>query len=161
MAPALLIDDDKALLESLEGLAKEAGLELRTAATWENGLALFHILSPDLVIADYNLPGSSHGLQLLARIRHYRPSVRLVLVSGVVGTAELAEVEKRGGAHRVLPKSMETVGELIKEITAAQEQQQESTDWANFARSYLDAKKVLSEDIDEIDTTIQESISDD
>lgn len=93
MAAALLIDDDQQLLDTIASNATEEGLELRTASTWEEGLALFHILAPTLVIADYNLPGSTHGLKLLLEVKRLRPSVRVILVSGVVNPDELRKVE--------------------------------------------------------------------
>jgi DNA-binding response OmpR family regulator len=52
MIYALLIDDDTALLESVHRTARLAGLEALTAATCEEGIRLFHLHSPDLVIAD-------------------------------------------------------------------------------------------------------------
>jgi AmiR/NasT family two-component response regulator len=52
MVYALLIDDDTALLERVHRTARLAGLEALTAATWEEGIRLFHLHSPDLVIAD-------------------------------------------------------------------------------------------------------------
>jgi DNA-binding response OmpR family regulator len=92
MALALLVDDDQQLLASVAASAGTSGLDLITAASWDEGLALFHVLSPGLVIADYNMPGSRMGLQLLAEVRRLRPSVRLVLVSGYLDAEDMARV---------------------------------------------------------------------
>ena len=108
--------------------ASSVGLELKTAATWDEGMALFHALSPELVIADYNLPGSTHGIQLLAEVRRLRPSVRLLLLSGVVGTDALDEAKRIGAAHRVLAKTSESIPVILKEIQKASASAEEHTD---------------------------------
>ena len=93
MGYALLIDDDQSLLESIRRLADYNGLELDTAATWEEGLGLFHVLAPNVVIADYHMPDSRNGLQLLAEIKQLRPSIRVVLVSGYINDEDVKRVE--------------------------------------------------------------------
>ena len=130
-ASALLIDDDIDLLDTWTRLAKAKGFTVATASTWDQGLALFHVLSPDLVIADYNLPGSAHGLKLLAEIRTLRPSVRLVLISGAVEPSELKKVEQLGIVHRVLSKgdSATATFAVLDEIERTASQAQLPTDW--------------------------------
>jgi DNA-binding NarL/FixJ family response regulator len=162
MPGALLIDDHEALLASVKAAAEAKGLTLHTASTWDGGLALFHVHSPDLVIADYNLPGSPHGLQLLEEVRRLRPSVRLVLLSGVVGTDELEEVERLKGAHKVLTKgsASETIRSIIDEIEAASASVEERTDWRAFARAWVDAQEIPSDDLRLLDETIRESLGD-
>lgn len=80
MGLALIIDDDESLLESIRRLADLRDLRLDTASTWEEGLSLFHVIAPCLVIADYHMPNSRNGLQLLAEIKGLQPSVRVILL---------------------------------------------------------------------------------
>jgi len=81
MVYALLIDDDAAITQAAKTTIEAQGLHIEIASTWDDGLAKFYAYSPDLVISDYNLPGSRMGLALLSEVSKLRPSVRLVLIS--------------------------------------------------------------------------------
>ena len=153
MPLALLVDDHQALLESVAASANAAGLDLITAASWDEGLALFHIFSPELVIADYNMPGSRMGLQLLAEIRQLRPSVRLVLISGYLDADDIVRVQQVGLVDAALTKgsAIETAQSLLDEIQRASESAPGPTDWVAFSHAYLNAASVSSDSIDQLD----------
>lgn len=153
MTRALLVDDDRGLLASVAASANAAGLDLAVAGSWEEGLALFHILSPELVIADYNMPGSRMGLQLLAEIRRLRPSVRLVLVSAYLDAEDMAGVDALDLVDATLTKgsAVETAQAILGEIQAVSESAPSSTDWVAFARAYVNAAGVSAESIDRLD----------
>ena len=159
-ASALIIDDDVALLDSWTRLARVDGFDVVTADTWDEGLALFHVLSPDLVIADYNLPGSSHGFRLLAAIRRLRPSVRLVLISGVIEPSRLKDVEETGVVDRALSKGDTTTltCTVLEEIKLTAERSRTPTNWHEFAEAFLHAELVNSADIDWIDHLLTTSV---
>jgi len=156
----LIIDDDVDLLDTWTRLAKTKDLEVTTASGWDEGLALFHILSPDLVIADYNLPGSAHGLQLLSEIRRLRPSVRLVLISGAVETSRLDELEALNIVDRVLSKgdSATATSVILEEIASAAAQSRLPTDWRTFAEASLAAASSDNNALDQIDLLLTASI---
>src|SRR5216684_3471540 len=117
---ALLIDDDAGIATSLSRAAGLAGLELVTAASWEDGLAQFQVHAPKLVIADYNLPGSAHGLILLAEIRRLTPAVRLILLSAYIDDKDVTEIEALGLVDRAIPKlGSDTTELLLAEIADA------------------------------------------
>lgn len=160
LATALLIDDDKALLDSWTRFAGAEGFEVVVAASWDEGLSMFQTFSPDLVIADYNLPGSAHGLALLATIRALRPTVRLVLISGVVEPSDLARAQELGVADRVLSKgdsagALEVViEELQRSIDAARDQ----TDWVAFAQAHRSASSIDPEALSDLDNLLSASV---
>lgn len=158
MIAALLIDDDTQVLASVERAVSTENLQIKTASSWDDGLAQFYVLSPDLVIADYNMPGSKHGLQLLAEVRKLRPSVRLVLVSGVLEDSDLDAVYQLGLVDRVLPKGTETVAALIEEIRSASEAVQVPTDWETFARLHGQAELVSATDLDALDRRLARKV---
>ncbi len=158
MTYALLVDDDESLLESIQRTAELAGLELETASTWDEGLSLFQVHSPSLVIADYQLVGSRYGPQLLAEMRSINPSVRLILISAYIDAEDVPKIEDLGVVDRALPKVTPggIVGELIKEIKAAKARSENPPNWVDYASAYGDASAVSPEALDELDRTLRE-----
>jgi CheY-like chemotaxis protein len=156
MSYALLIDDDRELVESIERLVEARGLRLDTAHTWDEGLALFQALSPDVVIADYNLPGSRHGLRLLSEIARLRPSVRLVLISAYLRQADVEKVQELGLVDRVLRKidPMTTARAVLEEVASAAATTDAPTDWAAFARA-AKGRRVPDRDFDALDEILK------
>ncbi len=156
MSLALLVDDEQQLMASIAGSARAAKLDLVCAASWDEGLALFHVLSPQLVIADYNMPGSRMGLQLLVEIRRLRPSVRLVLVSGYLDTEDMAKIAALDLVDETYTKgsSVETAQAIIGEIQKASELATSPTDWVEFARAYVHAARVSDEEIEQLDEVL-------
>ncbi|MHB1851798.1 MAG: response regulator [Acidimicrobiales bacterium] len=157
MASALLIDDDKDLRTSLEAAANDVGLGLRTTGDWNEALALFHVLSPNLVIADYNLPGSEHGLRLLAEIKSLRPSVRVILISGVVDAADLGRAEALGVVERVLSKgdAIAMTKALLEEIRQAEATVTTSSEWSSVAQAYVNSRAVDQDHFEELDASLR------
>ena len=153
MGFALLIDDNEALLASIKRLTDLNNLRLDIAASWDEGLGLFHVLGPSAVIADYHLPGSRHGLQLLAEIKRLRPSVRVVLVSAYINDEDIKSVEALGIIDRSLRKTdlTQTVDNILEEIRCANESDNKDTDWVAFAEARVRAAKASSEDLDRLD----------
>lgn len=156
MSYALVIDDNTDLLKSLEATVQQRGFEVTTASTWDEGLALFHILSPDLVVADYNMPGSRHGLKLLAEVRRLRPSVRLILISAYLNEEDMDEVGNLGLVDRAFTKgaSIATIESILEEIAQAAETASEGTDWVEFAKAHVDAQGVSEDALEELDSTL-------
>lgn len=159
MATALLIDDDVELIESVKRAAVAAQLDLVTATSWEEGLGLFHVLSPNLVVADYNMPGSRHGLMLLARIRRLRPSVRLLLVSGYLDEADLEKVRALNVVDRALTKGsvVETARAIVEEVREAQAQADAPSDWVAVAQAVVDAAAISDGELEQLDAILRKS----
>jgi FixJ family two-component response regulator len=68
MAPlAAVVDDDISVRESLEGLIRSAGLEVRVFASAEEFLNSVHSRKADCLILDVRLPGIS-GIDLHRRL---------------------------------------------------------------------------------------------
>ena len=159
MGFALLIDDNQSLLKSIERLATVNDLRLDIAATWDEGLGLFHVLAPSVVIADYHLPNSRHGLQLLAEIKRLQPSVRVVLVSGYINDEDVHRVEALGIIDRALRKTglTQTAENILDEIRSANESDDQHTDWVAFANARVRAAKASGEELDKLDELFRSS----
>lgn len=153
MGFALLIDDNQSLLESIRRLADLKALRLDIADTWNGGLGLFHVLAPSVVIADYHMPNSRNGLQLLAEIKRLQPSIRVVLLSAYITDEDVERIEALDIIDRALRKtdSTQTVENILDEIRCANESHDDHTDWVAFAEARVRAGKASGEDLDRLD----------
>ncbi len=57
MTEILLVDDERSIRDSLSCQLREAGFEVRVAATGAAGVAAFGERRPDLVLLDVMMPG--------------------------------------------------------------------------------------------------------
>lgn len=76
----LLIDDDETLLALMHLAFAKHGIEVTTATTAEDGIALLTEAAPDLVVTDVVLPDLL-GWEVVRRIREVS-SVQLMVLSG-------------------------------------------------------------------------------
>jgi DNA-binding response OmpR family regulator len=94
-ARILVIDDDPAVVDTLVTLLGEEGYGVSSAVTSDEGLKLFILSHPDLVLLDIALPGMN-GIEMLKRIRSIAPIARVVMVSGVTDPARAREALELG-----------------------------------------------------------------
>ena len=97
----LLIDDDPSVSASLLMLLKDE-FDTHAAETVREGVELFEIVHPDVVILDLHLP-DSHGLEALRSIRRMDRSAPVVILTGYA-TLEVVEESMRLGASDCLHK---------------------------------------------------------
>lgn len=153
MSYGLFIDDEESIRTAAREMAATAGLRLDVAASWEEGIQSFYALSPDLVISDYNLPGSTLGLQLLLEIRRLRPSVRLVLISAFLNPEDVDRVMELGLVDRVVRKTdpVQTARVIVEELRRAKIAGDSSTQWADFAVAAVSYTTVSQDDLQSLD----------
>jgi len=81
--PAILVvEDDDELRELIETVLADAGLDVRTAATAWEAVALIDERPIDLMVADIRLPGGLDGLQLAQHVRERHPGLKCLFISG-------------------------------------------------------------------------------
>jgi DNA-binding NtrC family response regulator len=134
---ALLIDDDEQIIESARDLVQDQGLVLETATSWAEGLSKFHAYSPDLVISDFNLPGSDMGLNLLLKLARVRPSVKLILISAYLNEEDASNIEALGLIDQVVRKTtpIETARKILAAVSEAAAHSHDHTNWVDFANA--------------------------
>lgn len=110
----LIVEADPDLAELLSSaLAREAGYEIRTAATaFEAGVAAEN-LRPHVVFMDIAVPGLS-GREILRRIRSLpeMAETRLIAVTGLLQEGDAAALQQEG-FDAVLSKPFE-IGQVVK-----------------------------------------------
>jgi CheY-like chemotaxis protein len=112
----LLVDDDPGPLSAMTRSLREAGFEVDTATSGEEGLAVF-LNSPEkynLVLADQSMPGMT-GLELSTQIFRVDSKARVVICTGHIEPAleEQARLEGVAGFARK-PMSPKTLTQIVK-----------------------------------------------
>jgi DNA-binding NarL/FixJ family response regulator len=114
----LVADDDRSFLGSLRELIDRQP-ELEVVATALDGIQAIELaeeLEPDAVVLDLHMP-LLDGVSTVARLRHDRPSLCLIAITGDDAPA-LASAAKEAGADDVLLKH-ELVEGLVARLRAS------------------------------------------
>jgi DNA-binding NtrC family response regulator len=152
---ALLIDDEENFRNSIAGAFELRGIPLDVAADWDIGLALFQACAHELVIADYNLPDSRNGLQLLAEAKYHRPASKLILISGVLSDAANEILDDSALVDEYLPKRPDIAERLVEAAREAATRAEEPTDWARVAQAYLASSELAHEEVERVDEALR------
>lgn len=100
----LVVDDEKNIRSSLEGILKDEGYRVRGAATGEDLLRQVAQAVPDLVVLDVWLPGMD-GLQALEEVKRLHPELPVVMISGH-SSVETAVRATKLGAYDFIEKPL-------------------------------------------------------
>jgi two-component system, chemotaxis family, chemotaxis protein CheY len=115
----LLIDDDIAVLRTLEIVLGDRGYDVVTASGAE-GLRLFQKNHPDLVITDLIMP-EKEGIEMIVEMRRERPDAKIIAISGGGRTHIRCFLETAAslGAAAVLAKPFmpDELAAKIEEVT--------------------------------------------
>lgn len=109
---ALIIDDEEATRGLLVDVVRLAGYEVDEAATGEEGLAKSKARAYELVLTDHLMPGMK-GSTVVEALRAERPTIRVIVITGSPGAAELDPIRRLDVT--VLHKPV-TVAELLAVI---------------------------------------------
>ncbi len=98
----LLVDDDPTVLEALAAILRDAGYQVASVRSAEEGLRRVQRALPDLAMVDIWLPGMD-GLQLLEALQRAAPLLPVIAISGH-GNIETAVRATKLGAYDFLEK---------------------------------------------------------
>ncbi len=118
-ARILVVDDQREILESLEGILSDEGHEVMVAQDGQEALHLVQSDSPDVVFLDIWIPGID-GMQTLKAIKRISPECSVIMMSGH-GTIETAVKAIKLGATDYLekPLNLEDVLHLVQTAVAS------------------------------------------
>lgn len=93
----IVIDDEQAIRDAMLGLLETWGCEVLIAGSGDD--ILFKIsdsgFNPDIIIADYRLPGSMNGVQVVGEIRAlFNHDVPAILITGDIAIDKLQDVQE-------------------------------------------------------------------
>lgn len=115
MYSVLLVDDEKSILENIQGAVPWEDMGINQVLTAQNGQAALDILNNHtvhLLVTDIKMPGMD-GLTLLKKVREAYPAIRCILLSAY-GEFEYARAALTLGIENYLLKPLS-----VEELTAS------------------------------------------
>jgi DNA-binding NtrC family response regulator len=103
MARILVVDDDRAVLRTIEAMLDLADHDVTTAGDVDEALGKLSAGGFDLVLTDLDL-GRSRGTEVIAAVRECLPDIPVLAMSGNPAKDNMAAVALRLGACDVLQK---------------------------------------------------------
>ena len=114
----LVVDDERAIADTLSAILRKRGYEAFTAYNGQHGLDAARSLAPNLILSDVMMP-ELDGVSMAMEIKNTLPEVKVLLFSGVGGTVELLHDAKEKGFHfEVLQKPI-TPDEILRKVATA------------------------------------------
>src|SRR5258708_28530094 len=105
MPTLLVVDDEPAILHAFRRAFQGPGLDMLTAESAAEGLALAETRHPDVVILDIQLP-DMNGLEALRRLRALDARALVIFITGK-STTDTAIKAMKSGAFDYLLKPLE------------------------------------------------------
>jgi two-component system, chemotaxis family, CheB/CheR fusion protein len=117
----LAVEDDSDLSDLVTILLGDLGYRVTTTHDAATALALVAAgkVRPDLILADYNLPGGLNGLQMVARLRaELQCNIPTVILTGDISTDTLRAIEREKCALLSKPVRTLELASLIQRLLA-------------------------------------------
>ena len=146
----LAVDDDRGVLFALSRTLEAAGVDMVGAASAEEALDGLEAQRPQVVVADYYLPGMD-GVEFLERVGKLDPLIQRILVSGSDAAVEAAI--NRSHIYRFVAKPWDTQA-LIATIRSAFSQYE----LASEHRRLLDLAQRQNADLRELARSLEERV---
>ncbi len=115
----LVIEDDPELRDLLELLLSDEGHHVVSASDGAAALELVRrgAARPDLILADYNLPGGMDGLQVAARLRlHLHRQLPVVILTGDISTGTLRDIAREECVQLYKPVKSSELADVIRRL---------------------------------------------
>jgi DNA-binding NtrC family response regulator len=117
-ARVLLVDDEKDFLASMSERMRIRGMDVTTASSAKEALALIERDVFDAVILDFQLP-EMDGMAVLKKIKARHPEAQIILLTGHASLERGVEAIKIGASDYLeKPADMEALSKKIKEAKA-------------------------------------------
>ncbi len=115
----LVIDDEKLIRKSFRYFLEDHDYEVIEAKNGKEGLTLFEMENPDIILVDLRMPVID-GLEVLERVSKKSPDMPIIVISGTGVMADAVEALK-AGAWDYLFKPIEDMSVLLHAVEKALE----------------------------------------
>jgi two-component system CheB/CheR fusion protein len=112
----LIVEDDPTVREMLGMLFEDEGHRTTAVASANEALELAAraMFLPDVIIADYNLPGDMTGAEVIARLREkWRRDIPAIILTGDISSDTLSKIAVAGCVHLSKPAEPEILTQEI------------------------------------------------
>ncbi|HLC25803.1 MAG TPA: UDP-3-O-acyl-N-acetylglucosamine deacetylase [bacterium] len=116
----LIVDDEKSIVSSLEGILEDEGFQVMSAKDGQQALEIIRGQNPDLVLLDIWMPGMD-GIEALQAIKSLRADLGVIVMSGH-GSIDSAVKATKLGAFDYIEKPL-SMDSLLLTVKHALEQQ--------------------------------------
>src|ERR1035438_4724975 len=119
----LMLEDQPADAELVTSELRKAALEFvaKTVATEKEFLAELRNFAPQLILADYSLPGYD-GLSALAAAQKQCPETPFIFVSGSLGEEKAIDTLHQGATDYVLKQRLARLGPAVRRALREREE---------------------------------------
>lgn len=118
MSNVVVIDDDRSVCEMIRRSLEKIGLAVVTFAKPEDGLDAIRNKSPDVVLLDVVLPGTS-GLEIFRKIRDIDRRLPIIFITAGSDSATAIRAMQLGGFDYVTkPLDLPSLSELVEKAIA-------------------------------------------
>jgi two-component system response regulator HydG len=94
----LVVDDERAILDTVEILLRGEGFDARIAQSGSEALELFDEMAPDIVLTDIRMPGVT-GLDLLEAVRQRDPEIPVILMTAQASLQSAVKAVNQGAFY--------------------------------------------------------------
>ena len=118
----LIIEDDPAVREMLEILFEGEGHRTTAVSGTSEAIALAvrGAILPDVIVADYNLPGELTGTDIIARLRDtLSRDIPAIILTGDISSDTLREISRADCVHLSKPAKAEVLAQHVQSLLAA------------------------------------------
>lgn len=117
----LIIDDEPSILKTLARILQQAGFEVTTAESAEQGLDYLSTTQFDMILTDLRMPGM-HGMEALKVIHADYPSLPVILITAQPDVNSAVEALRHGATDYLLkPIKPEVIIERARNILLKQQ----------------------------------------
>lgn len=121
----LFVDDEKMILESVDGLFIDHDIRILTAASADEALNIFEKEEVAVIVSDYSMPGMK-GIELLTKVKERSPDTLKILMTAHADLGIAVDAINEGEVFRFIMKPwnvqhmISTVHEAVKRYEIVQ-----------------------------------------
>lgn len=118
----LIVEDDPEVRELMELLLKSEGHHVAAAPDGSSALELVArgTIRPDLILADYNLPGGMNGLQMAKKLRErLHTALPVIILTGDISTSTLRDIALQNCTQLNKPVKPRELTQILQNLLTA------------------------------------------